>query len=113
MACMYPTAGESHSSWLFNHLINNIVELKELNEFSSQNLANTAWAYVVANAVFPSLFDSNFISACLEKGMIFLRRITASSSVAIAARGATQVRHNCFCYSGTNLAENISYRCSP
>jgi hypothetical protein len=39
----------------------------KMGECNSQNLANIGWAYAVANVSVPSLFDSDFISACLAK----------------------------------------------
>jgi len=34
---------------------------------TSQNLANIAWAYAVANVAAPSIFNDDFIDACLKK----------------------------------------------
>ena len=38
-----------------------------LGECSEQNLANIAWAYSVANVDAPSVFNKDFINACIEK----------------------------------------------
>jgi hypothetical protein len=38
-----------------------------LDKYNEQGLANIAWAYAVANVAAPSIFDDNFISACLRK----------------------------------------------
>ena len=38
-----------------------------LDEFNAQNLANVAWAYSVANVDAPSVFNNEFLTACLKK----------------------------------------------
>jgi len=38
-----------------------------LNKYITQNLANVAWAYSVANVDTPSVFNNDFINACLKK----------------------------------------------
>ena len=38
-----------------------------LDKYNEQGLANIAWAYAVADVAAPSIFDDNFISACLRK----------------------------------------------
>jgi hypothetical protein len=39
----------------------------KMSDCDSQNLANIGWAYAVANVAVPSLFNSDFLSACLAK----------------------------------------------
>ena len=38
-----------------------------LDKFNAQNLANIAWAYSVANVDAPSVFNDEFLTACLKK----------------------------------------------
>ena len=52
-----------------NHLFSSLVPSVKANldEYTAQDLANIAWAYSVANVDAPSVFNDEFINACLEK----------------------------------------------
>jgi len=50
---------------LFSSLVPSVKD--NLDRFNAQNLANVAWAYSVANVDAPSIFNNEFINACLRK----------------------------------------------
>jgi len=51
------------------HLYSSLVPSVKANldEYNAQNLANIAWAYSVANVDAPSVFNDEFLTACLKK----------------------------------------------
>ena len=51
------------------HLFSSLVPSAKdnLDKYNEQELANVAWAYSVANVDTPSVFNKEFINACLEK----------------------------------------------
>ena len=50
---------------LFSSLIPSIKA--NLDKYNAQDLANVAWAYSVANVDVPSVFNDDFVTACLKK----------------------------------------------
>ncbi len=44
------------------------IAAKLIDNYNNQELANTVWAYAVADVDSPALFNDNFANKCLEKG---------------------------------------------
>ena len=71
---------------LFSSLVPSVKE--NLEKYNAQELINIAWACSVANVNLPSVFNNDFINACLKKEEIgFVGRFSSALSMAIVARG--------------------------
>jgi len=64
----YATNGQVNEN-LFASLVPSVKE--NLDKFNAQGLSNVVWAYTVANVDAPSVFNNEFINACLKKDCEF------------------------------------------